>query len=53
MFTIKFYTDQGLMDHYSAFIYTNDPEMLSHLNSEVANGGNDYLMEENWYFINN
>lgn len=51
-FTIKFYTDRGLLDHYSAFIYTNDPERLDELNHKAINGGNDHKMEEGWYFIN-
>lgn len=51
--TVLFYTDYGLMDHYSAFIYTNDSNDLIQLNEQVQNGGNDYKINENWFQVNN
>lgn len=50
--TIKFYTDRGLLDHYSAIVYTNNANAISALDANVANGGNDFKLEENWYAIN-
>jgi len=50
--TIKFYTDRGLLDHYSAIIFTNNPIDIGEFESNVANGGNDYKLEEGWYAIN-
>jgi hypothetical protein len=50
--TIKFYTDRGLLDHYQAFIYTNDSLTISQLDEEAnSEGGPDHKIKENWYFI--
>lgn len=50
--TITFYIDRGLLDHYSAFIFTTDSSKINELDINVANGGNDFLLEPNWYIIN-
>jgi hypothetical protein len=50
--TIRFYVDRGLLDHYSAFIYTNDATQIKDLDDNVQNGGNDFRIEPNWYMIN-
>lgn len=50
--TLAFYTDRGLLDHYSAFIYTTDSTMRSELDEKVKMGGNDHFLEKNWYLIN-
>jgi hypothetical protein len=50
--TVLFYTDYGLLDHYSAFIYSNDSNDLIQLNEQVRNGGNDYKINENWFEVN-
>jgi hypothetical protein len=40
------------MDHYSAFIYTNNSEMVSQLDKEVnRQGDDDRKIDENWYFV--
>jgi len=49
--TITFFTDRGLLDHYSGFIYSNNKEMVESLDEKVKEGGNDYKKEMNWYFI--
>lgn len=49
--TITFYTDRGLLDHYSAFIYTNNPEDITFFDDKVKNGGNNYKLAPNWYQI--
>lgn len=50
--TILFYTDFGLLDHYSGFIYTNDQFDLKRLNGKVSDDENDYKISENWFEIN-
>jgi hypothetical protein len=50
--TVLFYTDYGLMDHYSAFIYSNDSSDLIQLNEQVRYGGKDYKISENWFEVN-
>lgn len=49
--TMLFYTDRGLLDHYSGFIYSNDSIELKVLEENVKNGGNDVRLENNWYQI--
>lgn len=49
--TITFYVDRGIMDHYSAFIFTNDSSAIFNFDKNVENGGNDYKIEPNWYII--
>ena len=50
--TITFYVDRGLLDHYSAFIFTNDSTDIKEFDRNVENGGNDFKIEPNWYMIN-
>lgn len=50
--TVKFYLDRGLLDHYSAFVYTDDPIKINRLESKVKLDGNDHKLENNWYCIN-
>jgi hypothetical protein len=49
--TITFYTDRGLNDHYSGFIYTNDTIDIKTFDDNVKNGGNDFKLQPNWYLI--
>ncbi len=52
-FMITFYTDRGLMDHFSAFIYTNDIKQMKVLDqqTESDNKDEDVKLEEHWYYI--
>jgi hypothetical protein len=52
-FMITFYTDRGLMDHFSAFIYTNDIKQMKELDqqTESDNKDEDVKLEEHWYYI--
>jgi hypothetical protein len=50
--SIRFYIDRGLLDHFSAFIYTKDSAEIKQLESKVQQGGNDYKIENNWYVVN-
>ena len=51
--TITFYTDRGLMDHFSAFIYTNDLKVIEQLNEQAKYDEDDenVKLEEHWYYI--
>lgn len=49
---IKYYIDRGVINHYSAFIYTNDSTEISRLDAKVLEGGNDLKLEDHWYIIN-
>ena len=50
--TIKFYMDRGLLDHYSAIVYTNDSIVIAEMDENVKNKGNDFNIKQNWYVIN-
>lgn len=48
--TVEFYTDRGLMDHYTAFVYSNDSLELKHLTEKI--GGNNKKMAKGWFYVN-
>jgi hypothetical protein len=50
--SIRYYVDRGLLDHFSAFIYTRDSSEIKELEVKVQQGGNDFKIEDNWYMIN-
>lgn len=50
--TIKFYLDRGIVDHYSAFIYTNDSVLIKTLNNKTQKQENDFKIENHWDIIN-
>jgi hypothetical protein len=43
--TVTFYTDRGLLDHYSAFVFTNNSAAIRELDEKVERGGNDFTLE--------
>ena len=49
--TIVFYTDRGLLDHYSGFIFTNNSSIIESYESKIKHQAGDYKLEENWYYI--
>lgn len=51
--TIEFYTDRGLMDHFSAFIYTNDPKEIEFLDEQTNRDykDKDVKLETHWYYV--
>ncbi len=49
---ITYYMDRGLLDHYSAIVYTNDSISIEWLDNKVEQGGNDFKLESNWYVVN-
>lgn len=50
--TITFYMDRGLLDHYSAIVFSNDSTVIAEMDENVKNEGNDFKIKENWYVIN-
>lgn len=50
--TITFYMDRGLLDHYSAIVFTNDSIVIAEMDENVKNEGNDFNIKQNWYMIN-
>jgi len=50
--SIRYYVDRGLLDHFSAFIYTKNSSEIRELDIKVRQGANDYKIEDNWYMIN-
>lgn len=50
--TITFYMDRGLLDHYTAIVFTNDSTIMAGMNENVKNKGNDFKIKQNWYVIN-
>ena len=50
--SIRYYVDRGLLDHFSAFVYTKDSSEIKELEIKVQQGGNDYKIEDNWYMVN-
>jgi hypothetical protein len=49
--TINFFIDRGLLDHYAAIVFSNDPGTLEALERSVGNEGNDFRIEPNWYMV--
>lgn len=52
--TVEFYINRGFLDHYSAFVYTNDKEKIQELDERTAlNTGLNVnkKLEENWYRV--
>lgn len=51
--SVEFYIDRGFIDHYSAYLYTNDKEEIIDLDRAIASG-NDHefkKFDDNWYRI--
>ena len=49
--TVEFYINRGFLDHYSAFVYTNEPKNISIMDSTVNNRHSPTFkkLKENWY----
>ena len=53
-YKIKFYINNGFLDHYSAFVYTNDPKEIKELDERTLsplNMDTNKKLEENWYRV--
>lgn len=52
--TVQFYINRGFLDHYSAFVYTNDSlriKEIEYLASRAHGKGQTYKLDENWYRV--
>ena len=52
--TVEFYINRGFLDHYSAFVYTNDKEKIQELEERTAFNTGLHVnkkLEENWYRV--
>jgi len=53
-FTVTFFINRGFLDHYSAFVYTNDPNEIMRLEYGIQSTAkeNNFKIEKNWYRLN-
>jgi hypothetical protein len=50
--SIEFYIDRGFIDHYSAFVYTNDQQEMDHLDKGKGTFvGSAKKLSDNWYRV--
>lgn len=51
---VTFYINTGFLDHYSAFLYTNDPEEMKGVEERIASGKRQGFakLDTNWYRVN-
>jgi len=51
--TVEFYINRGLLDHYSAFVFTNDSQEISRINKEIRARQSPMFrqLKENWYRV--
>jgi len=51
--SIDFYIDRGFLDHYSAFLYTNNPTEMANLEKAITMKGNHVVkkIDRNWYRV--
>ena len=50
--TVKFYTDRGFIDHYAAFIYTDNPADVEIFEKEIIKGKRRVKkLDTNWYSV--
>lgn len=52
--TVEFYINRGFLDHYSAFVYTNDKEKIQELEERTTLNKGLHVnkkLDENWYRV--
>lgn len=53
--TVLFFINRGFLDHYSAFVYSNNPLELKHLNEHINFKKSDkslnYKIDNNWFRV--
>ncbi|MCU7492344.1 MAG: hypothetical protein HF308_09975 [Ignavibacteria bacterium] len=50
--TVEFYISRGFLDHYSAFVYTEDLEKIKEFEDMIKrNGHGNKKLENNWYRV--
>jgi hypothetical protein len=52
--TVEFYINRGFLDHYSAFVYTNDTKKIKELEEHMSYKNGLHInkkLDENWYRV--
>jgi hypothetical protein len=52
--TIEFYINRGFLDHYSAFVYSNDSTKIQELDERAKRETGEHInekLEDNWYRV--
>lgn len=52
--TVEFYINRGFLDHYSAFVYTNDQEKIKELEDYMSikkSTETNKKLDQNWYRV--
>lgn len=52
--TVEFYINRGFLDHYSAFVYTNNTEKIKELEESLSykkESHQNKKLDENWYRV--
>ena len=52
--TVEFYIDRGFLDHYSAFVYTNDKDKIKELDEKTTLNKGLHVnkkLDDNWYRV--
>ncbi len=52
--SVEFLINSGFLDHYSAFLYTNDPEKIKDIEERIISGERKGFakLDTNWYRVN-
>jgi len=52
--TVTFFINRGFLDHYSAFVYTDDPNEIKRIENNIESTAkeNNFKIEKNWYRLN-
>ncbi|TFF34826.1 hypothetical protein [Mucilaginibacter psychrotolerans] len=52
--SVEFLINAGYLDHYSAFLYTNDPDKIKEIEERIAAGKSEGYnkLDTNWYRVN-
>lgn len=54
MVTVEFFIDRGSLDHYSAFVYTNNPEKIKEIEKHIDFQTRSHInkkLDKNWYRV--
>lgn len=51
--SVEFYTDRGFIDHYKAFVYTNDPIEQAAMERSIKEGKYQFFrkFDDNWFSL--
>ena len=52
--TVEFFSNRGFLDHYSAFVYTNDPEWIDEFEKQISYKKGFHInkqLDKHWYRV--